>query len=102
MLRQSNNKSGLYNIYKAISKFQYGVSQVNQLPWHYSEKLANLKKDLLEISSDNYFGELKSREDKLMEGLVCDDNKQYFPVVTEMNRSKWSNNITKSNQGCIT
>ena len=78
---------GLYDIYKLISKCQHGVSQVNQLPWQYNEKLENLKKDLMEISLDSYCGELKDREGKLLEGLIEDEKQENFPVMTEMSRT---------------
>ena len=58
----------MYDVYAALAKAQHGVSKVNQLPWHYNERLDHLKSDLKEVMKKDYEGPLKLAKAKLKVG----------------------------------
>ena len=54
--------------YSVLSKAQHVVSKVNQLPWHYTEWLHQLKSDLKDVMKKSYEGSLKIAKEKLKLG----------------------------------
>ena len=54
--------------YSVLSKAQHVVSKVNQLPWHYTEWLHQLKSDLKDVMKKGYEGSLKIAKEKLKLG----------------------------------
>ena len=58
----------LYDIYSMLSKAQHGVCKVNQLPWHFNDRIDHLKSDLNTVMDDGYEGPNKEAKMKLSVG----------------------------------
>ena len=58
----------LHDVFNVLSKAQHGVSKVNQLPWHYFDRLDHLKSDLEAVMKDDYEGPNKAAKEKLKLG----------------------------------
>ena len=76
----------MYEMYNILAKCQHGVSRVNQLPWHYYERIETLKQDLVKITEKGYQSEsdgvLKVAKEKLKLGefetgtLICTEERR--------------------------
>ena len=73
---------GLLDVYSALAKAQHGVSKVNQLPWHYNQRIDHLIEELEEIEKDTHKGKLLKVNPKLQQAMFEDDT----PICTEFRR----------------
>ena len=58
----------LHDIYIALAKAQHGVSKVNQLPWHYNDRIDHFIKTLDVVTEENYEGQHKEAKEWLRKG----------------------------------
>ena len=72
-----------------LSKCQHGVSKVNQIPWHYHDRIDHLKDDLNKVITTEYGGPNKDAKIKLKSGEFVTGTL----IVTEARRSTRSSNV---------
>ena len=46
----------MFDIYSCLAKAQHGVSKINQLPWHYTDRIDHFKDDLDKVVQQGYGG----------------------------------------------
>jgi len=73
------------------------VCKINQLPWHYHDRIKHLKSDLEKVTEEDYEGPLKEEKNMIKEGLF----KTGTLVVTQERRITRDREST-SNQGTPT
>lgn len=79
----------LHDVIDVLSKAQHGVSKVNQLPWHYNDRLDHLKADLSAVMKEDYEGPNKAAKSKLKQGefetgtLIATEERRRTRVTVE-------------------